>query len=74
MQISFFAIAYALEFDKVTDLAGTSNFTILALLTLWLEGDLSFPKIFASIILKFLKTSEAFFYWILEYTIRVNDY
>ena len=33
MQMSFFAIAYTLKFDKVTDLAGTSNFAILALLT-----------------------------------------
>ena len=48
MQMSFFAIAYTLKFDKVTDLAGTSNFAILALLTLWLGGDLSFPKILAS--------------------------
>ncbi len=48
MQMSFFAIAYTLKFDKVTDFAGTSNFAVLALLTLWLGGDLSFPKILAS--------------------------
>jgi len=29
-------------------LAGTSNFAVLALLTLWLGGDLSFPKMLAS--------------------------
>jgi hypothetical protein len=33
--MSFFAIAYTLKFDKVTYLAGTSNFAVLALLTLW---------------------------------------
>lgn len=48
MQMSFFAIAYTLKFDKVTDLAGTTNFAVLALLTLWLGGDLSFPKMLAS--------------------------
>ena len=48
MQMSFFAIAYTLKFDKGTDLAGTSNFAVLALLTLWLGGDLSFPKMLAS--------------------------
>ena len=35
MQMSFFVIAYTLKFDKVTDLAGTINFAVLALLTLW---------------------------------------
>ena len=48
MQMSFFAIAYTLKFDKVTDLAGTSNFAVLALLTLWLGGDLSFPKMLSN--------------------------
>ena len=38
MQMSFFAIAYTLKFDKVTDLAGTSNFAVLALLTLSLKS------------------------------------
>ena len=37
MQYSFFAIAYTCEFDKVTDIAGTMNFVILALLTLLLR-------------------------------------
>ena len=48
MQMSFFAIAYTLKFDKVTDLAGTTNFAVLALLTLWLGGEVSFPKMLAS--------------------------
>jgi hypothetical protein len=73
-----FAVAYTLKFDKVRDLAGTSNFVILALLTLWLGGDLSFLKIFEfrfkKLFVKFLKVSEGFFYWILECTVRVNDY
>ena len=48
MQMSFFAIAYTLKFDKVTDLAGTSNFAVLALLTLWFGGDLSSTKMLAN--------------------------
>ena len=31
MQMSFFAIAYTLKFDKVTDLAGTTNFAVLTI-------------------------------------------
>ena len=49
MQMSFFAIAYMLQIDKVTDFAGTSNFLVLAVFTLWLGGDFSFPKILASL-------------------------
>ena len=41
MQLSFFAIAYKLQIDKVTDFAGTANFLILAIITLWLGEDLS---------------------------------
>lgn len=33
MQLFFFAIAYTFQFDKVTDLAGSSNFILIALLT-----------------------------------------
>ena len=36
MQCSFFAIAYLCEFDKVTDLAGSANFIVLGLLTIFL--------------------------------------
>jgi len=51
MQLSFFAIAYKLQIDKVTDFAGTSNFLVLAIFTLWLGGDFTFPKILASLML-----------------------
>ncbi len=51
MQLSFFAIAYKLQIDKVTDFAGTSNFLVLAIFTLWLGEDFSFPKILASLML-----------------------
>lgn len=37
MQCSFFAIAFLCQFDKVTDLAGTLNFAVLALLSLLLQ-------------------------------------
>ena len=45
MQMSFFAIAYTLQIDKVTDFAGAANFLVLAIITLWLGEDFSFPKI-----------------------------
>ena len=32
MQLTFFLIAYYFQFDKVTDLAGTANFVLLAVL------------------------------------------
>jgi steroid 5-alpha reductase family enzyme len=38
MQCSFFAIAYLCQFDKVTDLAGTMNFFVLAILSLIVQG------------------------------------
>jgi len=37
MQCSFFAIAFLCAFDKVTDLAGSANFIVLALLTIFLR-------------------------------------
>ena len=49
MQMSFFAIAYTLQIDKVTDFAGTTNFLVLAIVTLWLGEDYSYPKIIASL-------------------------
>lgn len=49
MQLSFFAIAYGLQIDKVTDFAGTANFLLLAIVTLWFGEDFSFPKIIASL-------------------------
>ncbi|PXF40846.1 hypothetical protein BWQ96_09436 [Gracilariopsis chorda] len=37
-QLSFFLITYALRFDKVTDFAGTTNFLLLAVITLTVGG------------------------------------
>lgn len=37
-QLTFFLITYALRFDKVTDFAGTTNFLLLALVTLTVGG------------------------------------
>jgi steroid 5-alpha reductase family enzyme len=39
MQLAFFAVAFLLQFDKVTDFAGSTNFILLALLTLFAGGD-----------------------------------
>ena len=49
MQLSFFAVAYGLQIDKVTDFAGTANFLLLATVTLWFGEDFSFPKIIGSL-------------------------
>ena len=49
MQLCFFAIAYTLKIDKVTDFAGTSNFIVLAAFTLWLGNDFSTPKLLATL-------------------------
>lgn len=38
LQVSFFFIAFRLQFDKVTDLAGTLNFLLLALITLFVQS------------------------------------
>ena len=37
MQCSFFVIAFLCAFDKVTDLAGSTNFIVLGVLTLFLQ-------------------------------------
>jgi steroid 5-alpha reductase family enzyme len=49
MQLSFFAVAYTLKIDKVTDFAGASNFIVLAAFTLWLGNDFSLPKMLATL-------------------------
>ena len=36
-QLFFFAIAFSLKFDKLTDFAGGTNFALLAILTLGLS-------------------------------------
>jgi len=38
MQLLFFAIAFTCKFDKVTDIAGTMNFLVLAWVTFWIKG------------------------------------
>lgn len=37
-QLFFFAIAFSLKFDKLTDFAGGTNFLVLAVTTLSLSG------------------------------------
>ena len=49
MQLSFFAIAFGLQIDKVTDFAGTANFLVLATVTLWFSEYFSFPRIIGSL-------------------------
>lgn len=44
MQFSFFVIAFACKFDKVTDFAGGSNFVILAVVTFALAQVGKFQK------------------------------
>ncbi|KAF7307398.1 Hypothetical DUF1295-domain-containing protein [Mycena indigotica] len=48
-QLTGFAIAYTLQFDKITDLTGGSNFFILALLVLLLGGTYQTRNIIASV-------------------------
>ena len=38
MQLCFYLVACTCKFDKVTDLAGASNFVVLALVTFGLSG------------------------------------
>lgn len=37
-QLFFFAIAFSLKFDKLTDFAGGTNFVVLAIITLSFSG------------------------------------
>ncbi|KAL3958967.1 hypothetical protein ACCO45_007129 [Purpureocillium lilacinum] len=50
-QLFFFAIAYTFKFDKLTDLAGGSNFAVLAILTLALSGHHHARQLVASLFL-----------------------
>ena len=47
LQLSCFVIAYALAFDKITDLAGSLNFILLALLSLLLPAQPPSPRAIA---------------------------
>ncbi|KAK3328911.1 hypothetical protein B0H66DRAFT_6280 [Apodospora peruviana] len=48
-QLFFFSIAFSLKFDKLTDLAGGSNFVLLAILTLALSSTPNARQIVVSI-------------------------
>uniref|UniRef100_A0A7N0UER0 Steroid 5-alpha reductase C-terminal domain-containing protein n=1 Tax=Kalanchoe fedtschenkoi TaxID=63787 RepID=A0A7N0UER0_KALFE len=47
-QLAFFIITALLKFDKVTDFAGSTNFVILAILTLALKGTWHFRQVVLS--------------------------
>ncbi|XP_023001102.1 uncharacterized protein LOC111495346 isoform X1 [Cucurbita maxima] len=49
-QLSFFIITALLRFDKVTDFAGSTNFVILAVLTLVLKGTWHFRQVILSVL------------------------
>ncbi|XP_050215487.1 uncharacterized protein LOC126666690 isoform X2 [Mercurialis annua] len=49
-QLLFFIITVLLKFDKVTDFAGSTNFVILALLTLILKGTWYFRQVVLSLL------------------------
>ncbi|XP_004137498.1 uncharacterized protein LOC101219154 isoform X3 [Cucumis sativus] len=49
-QLSFFIITALLKFDKVTDFAGSTNFVILAVLTLVLKGSWHFRQVILSVL------------------------
>jgi len=48
VQLSFYAVAATLKFDKVTDFAGGTNFILLALLTLILSHTYTTRQIIAT--------------------------
>lgn len=49
-QFFFFVITALLKFDKVTDFAGSTNFIILAVLTLVLKGSWNFRQVILSLL------------------------
>ncbi len=49
MQLSFFTIAYIRQIDKLTDLAGSANFVILATATLYLGESYTLERAVASL-------------------------
>jgi len=53
LQLFFFFIAYTCQFDKVTDIAGSMNFVILAWITFFLQGKYYIRQI---VILAFVTT------------------
>lgn len=51
MQLTFFAIAYGCKFDLVTDFAGSTNFMLLACLSLFLGGNYGTRQVVLTILL-----------------------
>ncbi|KAL8144320.1 hypothetical protein V2J09_017352 [Rumex salicifolius] len=49
-QFAFFVVTALLKFDKVTDFAGSTNFVILALLTLIVKGTWHFRQVVLSVL------------------------
>jgi steroid 5-alpha reductase family enzyme len=49
-QLVFFIITALLRFDKVTDFAGSTNFIILAILTLALKGAWHFRQVVLTVL------------------------
>ncbi|CAM9122952.1 unnamed protein product [Phaeothamnion confervicola] len=50
MQLSFFAVAASCKFDKVTDFAGSTNFLVLALLTLCGAGIFTWRQVVVTVL------------------------
>ncbi len=61
MQLAFFAVAYGCKFDLVTDFAGSTNFVLLALLTLGLAGDYGARAVAITVLLVVSRLYLAFF-------------
>ncbi|KAL0429542.1 UNVERIFIED_CONTAM: hypothetical protein Sradi_0580200 [Sesamum radiatum] len=49
-QLFFFVVTALLKFDKVTDFAGSTNFVILAVLTLVVKGSWNFRQVVLSVL------------------------
>jgi len=61
LQLACFAVAAALQFDKITDLAGSLNFVVLAVLTLLLAEDIGARQIVVSCLVAVSRTELAAF-------------
>ena len=61
MQLSFFAVANGCKFDLVTDFAGSTNFVLLAVLTLCLQGGYGVRAVIVTALLCVSRLYLAFF-------------